>query len=113
MVRYIFFDGKAPEVGQLVTLPDHANTLQEIAETKGESFYAGDLAQQMDDAAIAGGGFLRKEDLEAHRSEWVEPLSIHVGDAQFYELPPNGQGIAALIAMKIVQETGHRFVQLR
>ena len=98
------FNGKAPEVGQLVTLPDHANTLQEIAETKGESFYAGDLAQQMEDAAIAGGGFLRKEDLESHRSEWVEPLSVQVGDAQLYELPPNGQGIAALIAMKIVQE---------
>ncbi len=98
------FDGKAPEVGQCITLPDHANTLQEIAETKGESFYRGNLAQQMEDAAIAGGGFLRKSDLDAHRSEWVKPLSVRAGDAEFFELPPNGQGLAALIAMKIVQE---------
>jgi len=100
------FDGKAPEVGQLITLPDHANTLEEIAETKGESFYRGALAQKMQEAAIEGGGYLRKTDLEEHQSLWVEPLSISVGDADFYELPPNGQGIAALIAMKLVQATG-------
>tara|TARA_B100000959_G_scaffold280547_1_gene342576 strand:- start:516 stop:1991 length:1476 start_codon:yes stop_codon:yes gene_type:complete len=100
------FDGKAPEVGQHITLPDHANTLEEIAKTKGESFYRGHLAEQIDMASKSGGGFLRKEDLESHRSEWVEPLSISVGSAEFYELPPNGQGIAALIAMKIVQSTG-------
>jgi len=100
------FDGKPPEVGQMITLPDHANTLQEIAETKGESFYRGPLAQKIEEAAIEGGGFLRKADLEAHQSIWVEPLSISVGDATFYELPPNGQGIAALIAMKIVQSAG-------
>jgi gamma-glutamyltranspeptidase / glutathione hydrolase len=100
------FEGKAPEVGQLITLPDHANTLEEIAETKGESFYRGSLAQKIEEAAIEGGGFLRKIDLEEHQSIWVEPLSISVGDANFYELPPNGQGIAALIAMKIVESTG-------
>ncbi|MBC8309716.1 MAG: gamma-glutamyltransferase family protein [Phycisphaerales bacterium] len=100
------FNGKAPEVGQCITLPDHANTLEEICETKGESFYRGNLARQMDAASLAGGGYLRKEDLEAHKSEWVEPLSVEVGDSKFYELPPNGQGIAALIAMKIVEETG-------
>jgi gamma-glutamyltranspeptidase / glutathione hydrolase len=100
------FEGKAPEVGQCITLPDHANTLEEIAETKGESFYRGNLADKIDAASQDGGGYLRKSDLEAHTSEWVEPLSIQVGDARFYELPPNGQGIAALIAMKIVQKTG-------
>jgi gamma-glutamyltranspeptidase/glutathione hydrolase len=99
------FDGKAPEVGQKITLPDHANTLQEIAETNGESFYRGELAQKIDEASRASGGFLRKEDLAAHKSEWVSPLSIEVGNASFYELPPNGQGISALIAMKIVQES--------
>ena len=96
----------APEVGQLIKLPDHANTLQEIAETNGESFYRGSLSEKIDAASQEGGGFLRKEDLGAHKSEWVEPLAINVGDVRFYELPPNGQGIAALIAMKIVQETG-------
>jgi len=100
------FDLKAPDVGQQITLPDHANTLQEIAETNGESFYRGALAAKIDAASRSGGGYLRKEDLAAHESLWVEPLSVQSGDATFYELPPNGQGIAALIAMKIVQETG-------
>ncbi|MDP7005668.1 MAG: gamma-glutamyltransferase family protein [Phycisphaerales bacterium] len=103
------FDGQPPEIGQFIKLPYHANTLEEIAETSGESFYQGNLADQIDAASIAGGGFLRKEDLESHRSFWVEPMSIDVGDSgniKFYELPPNGQGIAALIAMKLVQEVG-------
>jgi len=99
------FDGKPPNVGQRITLPDHAATLQEIADTNGESFYTGNLAQQMDCASKAGGGFLRKEDLQAHAGEWVDPLSIDLGTSQFYELPPNGQGIAALIAMKIIEKT--------
>lgn len=99
------FEGQPPEVGQRVTLPDHAATLQEIADTKGTSFYSGKLAQKMDEASKGAGGFLRKSDLEAHQSTWVKPLSVRVGDADFYELPPNGQGIAALIAMKIVQES--------
>ena len=100
------FDGEVPEVGQLITLPDHAETLQEIAETNGESFYRGALAEKIDAASQANGGFIRKEDLEEHACTWVEPLSIAVGDARFYELPPNGQGIAALIAMKIVEANG-------
>ncbi len=100
------FDGKAPEVGQCIKLPDHANTLEEIAETKGESFYRGNLADQMDAASKAGGGYLRKGDLETHNSVWVDPLSVEVGESKFYELPPNGQGIAALIAMKIVDAIG-------
>ena len=97
---------EAPEVGQLVKLPDHADTLQEIAKTNGDSFYLGALAEKIDAASQAEGGFLRKADLEAHKSEWVNPLSIKVGEALFYELPPNAQGIAALIAMKIVLGTG-------
>lgn len=100
------FNQKAPEVGQQITLPDHANTLQEIAETNGESFYRGALADKIDAASLANGGFIRKEDLEDHECEWVEPLSVSIGDARFYELPPNGQGIAALIAMKIVEANG-------
>lgn len=99
------FDGKAPDVGQLVKLPDHASTLQDIADTKGESFYRGTLAQQIDIASKEGGGFIRAEDLASHTSQWVTPLAVHVGDAKFYELPPNSQGIAALIAMDIVQAT--------
>lgn len=98
-------DGESPQVGQLVRLPDHAATLQEIAETNGESFYRGDIAQQIDAASQAEGGLLRHEDLASHSVEWVDPMSIKVGHATLHELPPNGQGIAALIALKMLQKT--------
>ena len=95
-------DGKTPQVGQLMKLPDHATTLNEIAASKGESFYSGDLANQIDAASQDGGGLIRADDLASHTCEWVDPLSIDVGSAVFYELPPNGQGIAALIALKML-----------
>jgi len=100
------FDGKAPKVGQKITLPDHANTLQDIATTRGESFYRGVIAEKIDEASREHGGFLRKEDLANHKSIWVEPLSVEIDGARISELPPNGQGIAALIALKIVEATG-------
>ncbi|HIN09234.1 MAG TPA: gamma-glutamyltransferase, partial [Phycisphaerales bacterium] len=84
-------DGKTPQVGQLMKLPDHATTLNEIAASKGESFYSGDLANQIDAASQDGGGLIRADDLASHTCVWVDPLSIDVGSAAFYELPPNGQ----------------------
>jgi gamma-glutamyltranspeptidase/glutathione hydrolase len=96
-------NGNSPQVGELVKLPDHAKTLQEIAETKGESFYLGDLAQQMHDASVAEGGFLRLDDLATHACSWVDPISVDCGNHELFELPPNGQGIAALISIGILQ----------
>lgn len=95
-------DGEPPKAGQLVHLPDHATTLQDIATTNGESFYRGTLATQIDAASQADGGLLRADDLASHTCEWVDPISINLGDASLFELPPNGQGIAALIALKIL-----------
>ena len=96
-------DGVPPSVGDLVTLPDHGQTLQEIADTRGESFYCGRLAKCMHDAALHEGGFLRSDDLASHNCEWVDPIGVHCGEHTLYELPPNGQGIAALIAIGILQ----------
>ena len=83
-------------------LPDHATTLESIATSHGDSFYKGELADKIDSASKESGGFIRKGDLEAHSCEWVDPISINVDGHVLSELPPNGQGIAALIAMKIL-----------
>ena len=96
-------DGKVPKVGDRITLPNHANTLSEIAKSKGESFYQGALANKIDSESQAAGGLLRKSDLSSHKCEWVKPLTVNIGGNAFSELPPNGQGVAALIAMKILQ----------
>ncbi len=97
-------DGEVPTAGTLIKLPHHAKTLKEIASTLGESFYRGLLAQEIEKASIEQGGYLRKEDLETHQPAWVDPISINIDGHVFSELPPNGQGIAALIAMKILQQ---------
>ena len=97
-------DGKVPTAGTLIKLPNHAETLKEIAMTHGDSFYQGAIADKIEKASIEQGGYLRKVDLESHQPIWVKPISINVDGHIFSELPPNGQGIAALIAMKILQQ---------
>ena len=96
-------DGKVPNTGDRITLPNHASTLDEIAKSKGQSFYQGNLANKIDAESQVAGGLLRKSDLSSHQCEWVKPLTINVGGHAFSELPPNGQGLAALIAMRILQ----------
>jgi gamma-glutamyltranspeptidase/glutathione hydrolase len=94
-------DGHIPEIGEVWKSPDHAKTLKSIAETNAEAFYKGDLADRMDAFMKEHGGFLRKEDLEAYTPEWVEPISIHYKGYDVWEIPPNGQGIVALMALNI------------
>ncbi len=95
--------GEAPEVGDVVTLPDHGQTLRRIGETGGESFYKGDLADTMDKASKAAGGYLRKADLEAFEPEWVEPVKVSYKGYDVWELPPNGQGIIALMGLNMMK----------
>lgn len=94
--------GKAPACGQRFSNPDLARTLEEIARTGGESFYRGRLAGEIEAFARTDGGALRAADLAAHKAEWVEPLRQRYAGAVVHELPPNGQGIAALIALGIL-----------
>lgn len=91
--------GRAPRAGELFRNPEEADTLAEIAETNGESFYRGALARRIADAARAGGGALSEDDLAAHRSEAVEPITVRYRDVDMHEIPPNGQGLAALMAL--------------
>ena len=95
-----------PSPGDMFRAPDMAATLAEIAESGGESFYRGHLADAVDSAARRDGGLLRRSDLESHTVEWVEPIGTTFGRGVLHELPPNGQGIAALIAAAILQELG-------
>ncbi len=96
-------DGRAPKAGELFRLPAHAATLEEIAATNGEAFYRGELAAQLDTHATANGGAMRASDLAAHRADWVGTISGSYRGYTVHEIPPNGQGIVALIALGILQ----------
>lgn len=96
-------NNRAPKPGEIVYLRDHAKTLQEIAETKSESFYRGKLADKIDAFSKETGGYIRKSDLEKFYPEWVEPISINYRGYTVSEIPPNGHGIVALMALNILE----------
>ena len=95
--------GRAPNPGELVTLPDHAATLETIAATNGEAFYRGELAAELEAHATAHGGVMRASDLAAHHADWVGTISGDYRGYTVHEIPPNGQGIVALIALGILE----------
>ena len=94
--------GPAPEVGELRALPELAATLRAIAETEGAAFYSGAIADRIVAFAEETGGLLSAEDLAGHRSQWVDPISARYRDHEVWEIPPNGQGIATLVALNIL-----------
>ncbi|MBQ9911207.1 MAG: gamma-glutamyltransferase family protein [Lachnospiraceae bacterium] len=96
--------GRPYEAGDMIRLPDHAETLRLIGRTKAEAFYRGKLAERIDEESRKYGGYLRKEDLEAHSAEWVEPIRVNYRGYEVCEIPPNGQGIVALMALNILKE---------
>lgn len=96
-------DGKAPEPGDIWRSPEHAATLKAISETKGESFYRGELAQKIVAFAKQYDAFLSKEDLANYKAEWVEPIKVNYRGYDVWEIPPNGQGLIALLALNIVE----------
>jgi gamma-glutamyltranspeptidase/glutathione hydrolase len=95
-------EGRAPRPGEIFRCPDMAHTLQEIAATQGESFYRGPLAERIAADAAAHGAALVREDLAGHSADWVAPLSVAYRDVEIHEIPPNGQGLAALIALGVL-----------
>jgi gamma-glutamyltranspeptidase/glutathione hydrolase len=95
-------EGRAPATGETVRLPHHADTLEMIASSEGREFYEGALAEKIEQAAVEGGGDLRRVDLTEHRADWVRPISIGYRGWRLHEIPPNGQGLAALIALGIL-----------
>ncbi len=95
--------GRAPEAGEKFLAPGHAKTLQRIAETRTESFYNGELAEKIAAWARQHGGALTLEDLAAHQNDWVETISMDYRGYALHEIPPNGQGIAALMALGMLE----------
>ncbi len=93
-----------PQVGDIITLPYHANTLEEIASTKGKSFYGGELAKKIVSDSDKYGGFFSLEDFSSYKPTWVEPISVNYRGYDICEIPPNGQGIVALMALNILKE---------
>ena len=114
-------DGKAPEAGEIIRLPDHAAALSAIGETDSAAFYSGDLARMIDAESRKYGGYLRYGDLAAFKPQWAEPLRLAYRGYEVCEIPPNGQGIAALMALNILKnfefqqkdspETCHRQIE--
>ena len=96
-------DGRAPRKGEMWKNPHLANTLEAIARGGRDAFYKGDIARTIADYMQANGGFLSYEDLAEHEGEWVDPVSVNYRGYDVWELPPNGQGIAALQILAILE----------
>ncbi|WP_293780995.1 gamma-glutamyltransferase family protein [uncultured Oxalicibacterium sp.] len=96
--------GRAPQVGENFVFADAATSLKKIAETKGAAFYQGELAQAIVNHAKACGAAMTLADLAAFQPEWVTPISKDFAGHTVHEIPPNGQGIAALIALGILDK---------
>jgi gamma-glutamyltranspeptidase/glutathione hydrolase len=95
--------GRAPEPGEIFSSAAMAGSLRKIAATGGESFYRGELAEAMVMHARAHGGAHTLADFDAHRCDWVTPLAHDYHGHTIHEIPPNGQGIAALMALGIIE----------
>ncbi len=96
--------GRAPAAGEVWKNPNLANTLEQIAHEGRDAFYRGDIARVIGEYMQANGGFLSFDDLAAHTSTWVDPVSMNYRGYDIWELPPNGQGIAALQILAIMEQ---------
>ena len=96
-------NGKGPAKGEVWTNPALANTYRQFTEHGRDVFYRGSMADTMDAFMKRNGGFMSKADLAAHRSEWVEPVATTYHEWTLWELPPNGQGIAALQILNVLE----------
>ena len=94
---------RAPRKGEIFRNPGLARTLKAVADGGRDAFYEGPIAGVIADCVSGAGGFLSREDLAAHRSEWVQPVSTSYRGVELWELPPNGQGLAALEMLNILE----------
>jgi gamma-glutamyltranspeptidase/glutathione hydrolase len=95
--------GRAPKIGEIWASPDHAATLRSIGETYAESFYRGELAEKIAAFSNQHHGFISREDLADYQPEWVEPIGVNYRGYDVWEIPPNGQGLVALLALNIAK----------
>jgi gamma-glutamyltranspeptidase / glutathione hydrolase len=95
--------GRAPNVGELFRLADAARTLRLIAQSKGAAYYGGEIAEAAARHARENGGAMTVEDFAAYKPEWVTPIGIDYAGHTLHEIPPNGQGISALMALGMLR----------
>ena len=98
--------GRPPRAGEIFRSEAQARTLELIAATEGEAFYRGELAEKMAAHSQAHGGAMTMADLAAHQADWVGTVSQRFGESVIHEIPPNGQGIAALMALGMLDAHG-------
>ncbi|MBA2246441.1 MAG: gamma-glutamyltransferase, partial [Gemmatimonadetes bacterium] len=98
-----FRSGQAPRTGEIFRNPALAETLQQLAEGGRDTFYRGEIARELDAFCRRAGCHLRYEDLAAHRSEWVEPIGVDFHRHRVWQLPPNGQGLAVLQMLRLLE----------
>jgi gamma-glutamyltranspeptidase/glutathione hydrolase len=96
-------DRRPPRPGQRFKFSAHTKVLEQIASTRGEAFYRGELAEKIEAHAKKHGAAMRASDFAAHKSDWVEPLKMDYRGYTLHEIPPNGQGIVALMALGMLE----------
>jgi len=102
--KAVFFpEGRSPAKGELYRNPALAKTLRHLAENGPASFYQGEIAKKLEAFSLASGGLIRMADLKANKSTWIDPVSSSYRGIDVYELPPNGQGIAALQILNVLE----------
>ena len=98
-----FAPERAPEAGEVWRSPAHADTLQAIADTNADAFYRGPLADKIATFVQSAGGYLQPEDLAAYKVDWCAPISVNYRGYEVWEIPPNGHGLVALMALNILK----------
>lgn len=96
-------EGRGPRAGEIFRNPGLARTMQTIAEGGKKAYYEGEIAEAIVAIITEAGGCMQLSDLAAHHSDWVEPISIEYRGLRIWECPPNGQGLAALLALNILE----------
>lgn len=102
-VEQFTIDGRAPRAGELWKTPNYADTLEMLIREGRDGFYKGEMAQRIGDYMAEHGGFLSYEDLATHQGNWVEPVSTNYRGYDVWQIPPNGQGIAGLQILNLLE----------
>ncbi|SFC27306.1 gamma-glutamyltranspeptidase / glutathione hydrolase [Alkalibacterium subtropicum] len=97
-------EGRVPDVGEVWASKGHARTLRLIGQTGARAFYTGEIAEAIASFSQAYGGYLRKGDLSDYKPEWVAPVKVNYKGYEVWEMPPNGQGVVALMALNILKQ---------
>ncbi|MGI9350113.1 MAG: gamma-glutamyltransferase family protein [Rhizobiaceae bacterium] len=104
--EHLLLNGKSPSAGEKVTLPALAKTLEKVATGGSDAFYAGEIARDIANTVQDGGGFLTEEDIAGVSADWVDLISTEYRGHVLHEIPPNGQGLAAIILVKLLKKLG-------